>query len=88
MPLRVGKVPIVVPRQKQYDEHVNDHQLEFAHNVADRMGTIIPVDDVEELGRVISEYDEIVEEMGHGMKNHSLAFCEKLEEIVDKLMGE
>lgn len=87
MPLRVGKVPIVVPRQKQYDEHVNDHQLEFAHNVAERMGTIIPVDDVEELGRVITEYDQIVDGMGHGMKSHSLVFCEKLEEIVSKMMS-
>ena len=49
------------------------------------MGTIIPVDDVDELGRVIMEYDQIVDGMGHGMKSHSLAFCEKLEEITDKL---
>lgn len=88
MPLQVGKTPIVVPRQKKYEEHVNDHQLEFAHNVAERMGTIIPVDDVEELGRVIGEYDQIVSGMGHGMTSNNLAFCEKLEEIVDKLMGE
>ena len=39
MPLQIGKIPIVVPRQKQFEEHVNDHQLEFARNVAERMGT-------------------------------------------------
>ena len=43
MPLQIGKTPIVVPRQHQYNEHVNDHQVEFARNVAQRMGTIIPV---------------------------------------------
>lgn len=86
MPLRIGKIPIVVPRQKQYEEHVNDHQLEFVHNVAERMGTIIPVEDVNELGSVITEYDQIVEGMSHAMKSNNLVFCEKLKEIVDELL--
>ena len=30
MVLQKGKIPIVVPRQKQFDEHVNDHQVEHA----------------------------------------------------------
>lgn len=33
MPLQIGKTPIVVPRQHQFNEHVNDHQVEFARNV-------------------------------------------------------
>jgi len=28
MPLQIGKTPIVVPRQHQFNEHVNDHQVE------------------------------------------------------------
>lgn len=32
MPLQIGKTPIVVPRQHQFNEHVNDHQVEFARN--------------------------------------------------------
>ena len=31
MPLQIGKTPIVVPRQHQFNEHVNDHQVEFAN---------------------------------------------------------
>ena len=46
MPLQIGKTPIVVPRQHQFNEHVNDHQVEFSRNVAKRMGTIIEVEDV------------------------------------------
>lgn len=46
MPLQIGKTPIVVPRQHQFNEHVNDHQVEFARNVAQKMGTIIPVEDM------------------------------------------
>lgn len=29
MPLQIGKIPVVVPRQKRFEEHVNDHQLVF-----------------------------------------------------------
>lgn len=60
MPLQIGKTPIVVPRQHQFNEHVNDHQVEFARNVAKRMGTIIDVEDIETLGDVITNYDRIV----------------------------
>ena len=60
MPLQIGKTPIVVPRQHQFNEHVNDHQVEFARNVAQRMGTIIPVEDINTLGDVIMNYDQIV----------------------------
>lgn len=58
MPLQIGKTPIVVPRQHRFDEHVNDHQVEFARNVAERMGTIIPVEDISTLGDVIKNYDD------------------------------
>lgn len=58
MPLQMGKMPIVVPRQKKFGEHVNDHQVEFARAVAERMGTIIVVEDVSTLGDVICEYEE------------------------------
>ena len=57
MPLQIGKTPIVVPRQHQFNEHVNDHQVEFARNVAQRMGTIIPVEDINTLGDIITNYE-------------------------------
>ena len=85
MPLQIGKTPIVVPRQKRFDEHVNDHQLEFARNVAARMGTIIPVEDIDTLGEVIARYDELVAGMGHGMESHNKKFNEDLEQLVQGL---
>ena len=85
MPLQIGKTPIVVPRQKKFDEHVNDHQVEFARNVAERMGTIIPVEDIEKLGEVIRDYDQIVASMGHGMSSNNEKFNAELEEIVNEL---
>lgn len=87
MPLQIGKTPIVVPRQHQYGEHVNDHQAEFAKAVSSRMGTIIPVLDIEELGEKIINYDRIVASMPSGMgSSNNDEFCRKLEEIVEGIM--
>lgn len=59
MPLQIGKIPIVVPRQYKYNEHVNDHQVKFVREVEERMGTIITVFDIEELGNVIKNYEKV-----------------------------
>ena len=85
MPLQIGKTPIVVPRKHEYNEHVNDHQVEFARNVAQRMGTIIPVEDINTLGDIITNYDQIVAGMGHGMSSNNAKFNEELEKLVDEL---
>lgn len=85
MPLQIGKVPIVVPRQHKFDEHVNDHQVEFARNVAERMGTIIPVEDIEKLEEVITDYDQIVAGMRHGISSNNEKFCFELEDIIYRI---
>ena len=82
MPLQIGKTPIVVPRQKKFDEHVNDHQVEFARNVAERMGTIIPVEDITQLGKIITNYDQIVAGMSKIMSSNNNKFCVRFENIV------
>lgn len=85
MPLQIGKTPIVVPRQKKFDEHVNDHQVEFARNVAERMGTIIPVENINELKDVILSYDKIRETMSHGINSNNEKFCNELDKIDDRM---
>nr|WP_270251111.1 glycosyltransferase [Coprococcus catus] len=85
MPLQIGKTPIVVPRQHQFNEHVNDHQVEFARNVEKRMGTIIPVEDIEELGDVITNYDQLVAKMEHGLSSNNAQFNKKLEMLVNSI---
>ena len=86
MPLQIGKTPIVVPRKKRYEEHVNDHQLTFCKQVEKRMGTIVVVEEIEKLEKVIGEYGEIKKEGKIISNNHR--FCEKLEDIVDEMFAE
>lgn len=83
MPLQYGKIPIVVPRRKKFNEHVNDHQFEFADNVAKRMGTIIMVDDVDKLEEVIEKYDDIVANMDCKMNSNNARFNDEFEKIVN-----
>ncbi|MDB1413183.1 glycosyltransferase [Bifidobacterium adolescentis] len=86
MPLQIGKIPIVVPRQLQFDEHVNNHQVDFTKAVADRMGNIIPVYDITRLGDVIQRYTEIIGSMRNcGLQNNNKHFNEELMKIVDSL---
>lgn len=85
MPLQVGKVPVVVPRQKKFGEHVNDHQLEFAKAVAQRQGNIIVVEDVDELADVLSKYDTMVETMNFGLNSNNHVFCERISAIVEEM---
>ena len=86
MPLQIQKIPIVVPRQHQFKEHVNNHQVEFARNVAKKMRIIIPVEDINKLGEVIINYDEIVSGMRHGISSNNKRFCVDLERIVDGII--
>lgn len=85
MSLQIGKIPIVVPRQKKFDEHVNDHQVEFARNMTERMGTIISVENIDELGGIITNYDQMIANKNHSMNSNNQKFNQELEKLVDEL---
>ncbi|MCD8335808.1 MAG: multidrug MFS transporter [Lachnospiraceae bacterium] len=82
MPLQIGKIPVVVPRRKEFDEHVNDHQLNFCREVAERQGNIIVVEEIDKLGDTLSNYDAVVAAMPAEMKSNNAKFCKELEKIV------
>lgn len=85
MPLQIGKIPIVVPRQFEFDEHVNNHQVEFTKAVSERMGTIFPVYDIDKLKDVIINYDKIVAVMPPGMQSNNAYFNSQLEKVVQDM---
>lgn len=85
MPLKVGKTPIVVPRRHEFKEHVNDHQVSFSKAVAERMRTIIVVEDTDKLFETINNYDRIVSSIGMGLSSNNAKFNEELSRIVDEM---
>lgn len=88
MPLQLGKVPIVVPRQKKWNEHVNDHQVYFSRTVAERMRTIIVVEDLNNLADLINCYDTIVCELKNSIESNNAKFNENLSKIVDDMFAD
>lgn len=84
--LQFGKVPIVVPRREEYNEHVNDHQVDFTKLIEKRMNNIIPVYDINQLFETIKNYDEISKNKNVGKSSNNNIFNRKLENIVNNLM--
>jgi len=52
--IRVGKVPVVMPRREKYREHVNDHQLQLVEALAAEK-KVIPVYEPDDLPAAIAE---------------------------------
>lgn len=86
MPLQIGKTPIVVPRIKDFGEHVNNHQIEFCKAVEKRMGTIIVIEDVNELENVIEKYSNIVGNIEKKAMSNNADFCLQFEKIVYEIL--
>lgn len=87
-PLSIGKVPIVVPRQKEFNEHVNNHQVEFVQQVVARDNTLIPVYDIKDLKDKILNYDNIVKDMKENYKSNNKEFNYQLENEIKSLFKE
>lgn len=87
MPLQINKIPIVVPRKKEFGEHVNNHQVEFCNQVAKRLNNIIVVKNIDKLEDVINKYDEIVGGLRSGICSNNEKFCKRFSNIVKELMG-
>lgn len=84
--LQEHKIPIVVPRNHKYGEHVNDHQLNFVRVVAKEQKNIIMVDDISELRHAIVDYDEIISSGVDTLVSNNKNFIKGFAEIVEDLM--
>lgn len=83
--LALAKVPIVVPRQSKFGEHVDDHQCRFAARIADRVLVVL---DIAELGPMIREYETRVRGLGSsvGGPERARAFALRLDSLCRSLL--
>ena len=88
MPLQIGKIPIVVPRQKSFEEHVNDHQIEFSKKVEKTMSNIITVEDIDHLDGIIENYENIISDMNDYIVSNNINFCNDLDKIIENMLKE
>lgn len=84
-PLTIGKIPIVVPRRKEFNEHVNDHQLDFAKEVEKRMKNIIVAESDDEIIEAIANYDEKINRLNRRNDSNNKLFNANLEKEISEL---
>ena len=87
-PLSLGKIPIVVPRLKEFGEHVNNHQMDFVKQLVERDNNIIPIYDIDDLENAIKNYENIVKDMMKDYKLNNKKFNDELEKEIMKLFKE
>lgn len=81
--LSLGKTPIVVPRQAKFNEHVNDHQLEFSKQLVERGENMIVVENIDDLDNVILNF----EESNNKFLSNNENFCNIVNELIIKILG-
>lgn len=78
--LSSGKIPIVVPRLKDFEEHVNNHQLEFVKKVKEKGYNISLVEEIGDLQSEIANYET---NLNHSLlENHNKEFVTEFIKIV------
>ena len=85
-PLAIGKIPVVVPRKKEFDEHVNNHQVDFAREVEKRMNNIIVAETEEEIIDAIVNYDKRVASMAKSITSNNKKFNEDLKKEIESIL--
>lgn len=83
-----GKIPLVVPRQSRYNEHIDDHQVHFC-KMMETKGKILAAYEMEDLETAVNSHHRRVEAMPHrgekraagGLEERADIFAGKLEKI-------
>ena len=88
MPLQIGKIPVVVPRQLEFQEHVNNHQIEFSKKVEKTMSNIITVEDIDHLDGIIENYENIISDMNDYIVSNNMNFCNDFNKIIENMLKE
>lgn len=81
-----GKRPIVVPRQLKFNEHVNNHQLEFAEQIVQRNYPIDLVINIDDLMSVITENKN--QSKTFISQSHNEKFIEKFSKVIKETLND
>lgn len=81
--ISLNKIPIVVPRLLEYDEHVNNHQLDFVNKVIEKNYPIVVVEEIHHLSDALKMKITINE----NLQTNNQKFNNELSKIVNNLNG-
>lgn len=81
--LQMGKIPVVVPRNPSFGEHVDGHQIDFVKRmVQDRR--ILAVFDIGDLKKVLQNYDILIQGIMEKSENRDV-FVAKFDSLITNL---
>lgn len=83
--INYDKIPVVVARNPEFSEHVDEHQMEFARKL-DNKKKVIAIENVEELENVIDNYESIVAEMKTDGNSNVGCFIQQFSLLVRSMM--
>lgn len=81
-PLQYGKIPIVIPRNPDFKEHVDNHQILFAKRLEENK-KILAVYEIEKIIDIIENYDSKIKKCLISKQNVEV-FIKKLDDILYK----
>ncbi len=79
-----GKVPVVVPRQRRYGEHVDDHQVIFANKLKE-VGRVVSVMEMDELLQAIEKARSLSASTKMNLEEKAKEFAERLDALCREL---
>ncbi|MCC4396622.1 glycosyltransferase [Limosilactobacillus reuteri] len=85
LPLQYNKIPIVVPRKAEFNEHINNHQVEFVKLIERKLNNLIPIYDVEDLGEKIRNYNKLTNLMSERSFSNNKNFNKQFKNVIDDL---
>lgn len=85
LPLQYNKIPIVVPRKAEFNEHINNHQVEFVKLIERKLNNLIPIYNVEDLGEKIRNYNKITNLMSERSFSNNKNFNKQFKNVIDDL---
>ncbi|HFI0026583.1 TPA: glycosyltransferase [Streptococcus suis] len=80
--LSKGKTTIVVPRQKKYGEHINDHQIEFCKKIVEKGYELTVIKDVSDLKNYLNESNIQQVKLNH--KRFVQSFIKTIDKLLEK----
>ncbi len=83
-PLQYGKIPIVVPRNPKFNEHVDDHQILFTNRL-EKENRVLAVYDISNLKNTINNYDDMITKCINRSNDNS-NFIKNFNNLICKLM--
>jgi UDP-N-acetylglucosamine transferase subunit ALG13 len=86
LPFRLGKVPVVVPRNPKFNEHVDEHQMLFTKKLQS-FEKVIGIFDIDDIEDVLVNYNQHASkckvDSNNTLKNFVTAFEKEVLELVD-----